>query len=197
MKQGNKVICVMTVVNGTGTCKVPARNFGTGTSQVYGSYSGAGKAGGRSQPVSMTVAAAPTATALALSRPKASYGSEQAARLSVKVTAAHGGTPTGTVKVTSGGMTACLITLSAAKGGGAQGSCALAAKRLAVGARPLTASYAGDHWYLGSVSAADDPHHHQAANGTGAPAPRRSAMSVTLVISAGEPITSCRVTAGE
>lgn len=154
VKQGNKVICVMTVVNGTGTCKVPAKNFGTGTSQVYGSYSGAGQAGGRSQPVSMTVAAAPTVTALALSRPKASYGSEQAARLSVKVTAAHGGTPTGTVKVTSGAMTACLITLSAATGGGAQGSCALAAKRLAAGARPLTASYAGDHWYLGSVSAA-------------------------------------------
>jgi hypothetical protein len=154
VKQGNKVICVMTVVNGTGTCKVPAKNFGIGTSQIYGSYSGAGAPGGRSQPVSMTVAAAPTVTALAVSRPKVSYGSEQAARLSVKVIAAHGGTPTGTVKVTSGAVTACLITLSAAPGGGAQGSCALAAKKLAAGARPLTASYAGDHWYVGSISAA-------------------------------------------
>lgn len=153
VRQGNKVICVMTVVNGTGTCKVPARKFGVGTSQVSASYAGSGNLNGKSGPVSMTVATAPTTTALTLSPAKVSYGSEQAGRLSVKVTAAYGGTPTGTVKVTSGGTTACLITLAPAKGGGAQGGCALPAKTLAVGARPLTAIYAGDHWYRGSVSA--------------------------------------------
>jgi hypothetical protein len=157
VKQGNKVICVMTVVSGKGTCKVPARSFGVGTSQIYASYSGSGNASGRSAPVNMTVAAAPTTTTLTLSPAKVSYGSEHAGRLSVQVTAAHGGTPTGTVKVTSGGITACLITLAPAKGGtqggGAQGNCALPAKKLAVGARPLTAIYVGDHWYRGSVSA--------------------------------------------
>ncbi len=154
VKQGNKVICIMTVVNGRGTCKVPAKNLGIGTSQIYGSYSDNGKNGSRSQPVSMTVTPAPTTTALALSPAKVSYASEQAGHLSVTVTGAHGGTPTGAVKVTSGGITVCLVTLSAAKGGGAQGSCALAAKKkLAVGTRPLTAVYAGDHWYQGSVSA--------------------------------------------
>jgi hypothetical protein len=34
-----------------------------------------------------------------------------------------------------------------------QGGCTLPAGTLAVGARPLTAVYAGDHWYRGSVSA--------------------------------------------
>ncbi len=153
VKQGNKVICVMTVVNGRGTCKLPAQNFGIGTSQIYGSYSDNGKNGSRSHPVSMSVAPAPTTTALALSPAKVSHANEQAGHLSVTVTGAHGGTPTGTVKVTSGAITVCLVKLSAAKGGGAQGSCALAAKKLTVGTRPLTAVYAGDHWYQGSVSA--------------------------------------------
>lgn len=153
VKQGNKVICVMTVVNGTGTCKVPAKNFGVGTSQISASYAGSGGLNGKSDPVSMTVATAPTTTTLTLSPARARYGSEQAGRLSVKVTAAYGGTPTGTVKVTSAGTTACLIALAPAKGGGAQGRCALPARSLAVGARPLTAIYAGDHWYRGSVSA--------------------------------------------
>jgi hypothetical protein len=152
VKQGNKVICVMTVVNGKGTCQVPARNFGVGTSQVYGVYGGGGKAG-RSKPVSVTVTRATSATALAVTPAKVTYANEQAARLSVTVTGVHGGTPTGTVTVASGGITVCLIKLTAAKGGGAQGSCALAAKKLAIGSRPLVASYPGDHWYGGSAAA--------------------------------------------
>lgn len=152
VKQGNKVICVMTVVNGKGTCQVPAAKFGMGTSRVYASYSDNGKDASRSRPVSMTVTPAPTVTALTITPAEVTYGKEQAARLSVKVTGAHGGTPTGTVKVTSGRVTACLIKLTAVKGGGAQGGCTLAAARLAAGARPLTAVYAGDHWYRGSVS---------------------------------------------
>jgi hypothetical protein len=170
VKQGKKVICVMTVVNGTGTCKVPAKNFGIGTSQISARYAGGGKLSGRSDPVSMTVATAPTTTTLTLSPAKVSYGSEQAGRLAVKVTAAYGGTPTGTVKVTSGGTTACLITLAPAQGG-AQGSCTLPARKLAAGARPLTAIYVGDHWYRGSVSANKTLTVTQLSNGTGAPAP--------------------------
>jgi hypothetical protein len=153
VKQGNRVICVMTVTNGKGTCQVPARNFGVGTSQIYASYSGDGKAG-RSKPVPMTVNRATTTATLTLSPARVGYANEQAARLSVTVTGAHGGTPTGTVKVASGGITVCLIKLSAAKGAGAAGSCALAAKKLAIGSRPLVASYAGDHWYAGATSPA-------------------------------------------
>lgn len=50
VKQGNKVICVMTVVSGTGTCEVPARKFGVGTSRISASYAGRGKLSGKSGP---------------------------------------------------------------------------------------------------------------------------------------------------
>jgi hypothetical protein len=150
VKQGDKVICVMKVVNGKGTCVVPARNFGIGGSQIYGTYSG----GGRSQPITMTITPGTTASALTITPAKVAYANEQAAHLSVKVTAVHGGTPTGTVSVTSGATTVCLITLAAAKGGGAQGSCALPAKKLPAGSQPLVASYPGDHWYRPSAARA-------------------------------------------
>ena len=153
VKQGNKVICIMTVANGKGTCKVPAKNFGVGTSQIYASYSGGGKTS-KSKPVPMTVTRATTVTALTITPAKVSYADEQAGHLTVKVAGAHGGTPTGTVTVTSGPITVCLIKVSAVAGGGAQGSCALPARKLAAGSRPLTASYPGDHWYVGSGSAA-------------------------------------------
>jgi hypothetical protein len=102
----------------------------------------------------MTVNRATTTATLTLSPARVSYANEPAGHLSVTVTGAHGGTPTGTVTVASGGITVCLIKVSAAKGAGARGSCALAAKRLAIGSRPLVASYAGDHWYVGSTAAA-------------------------------------------
>jgi hypothetical protein len=55
VKQGNKVICVMKVVNGTGTCQVPAKKIGTGTSQLVGVYKGTGYRSSQSRPVSVTV----------------------------------------------------------------------------------------------------------------------------------------------
>jgi hypothetical protein len=131
---------------------VPAKNFGVGTSQIYGTYSGGGQTS-RSNSVSMTVTRATTATALTITPVKVTYGKEQAGHLSVKVTGSHGGTPTGTVKVTSGVTTVCVIKLAAAPGGGAQGGCAPAPTALAAGAVPLRASYDGDHWYAGSASA--------------------------------------------
>ena len=148
VRQGNKVICVMKVVNGKGTCRVPATSFGVGTSQITAQYGGKGYAGS-STSVTYSVVTAGTTTALTLSPATVSYGGEQAERLSVKVTPAHGGTPTGTVAVKYDGLPVCVIKLSAAKG-----SCTLPARRLPVGARALTAVYAGDHWYRGSVSAA-------------------------------------------
>jgi hypothetical protein len=55
VRQGNKVICVMKVVNGTGRCQVPAKKVGTGTSELVGTYKGAGYGTSRSRPVSVTV----------------------------------------------------------------------------------------------------------------------------------------------
>ena len=59
VKEGNKVICVMTVVNGKGTCKVPAANLGVGTNSIVGYYSGKGYGSSQSQPTSVTVTKAP------------------------------------------------------------------------------------------------------------------------------------------
>jgi hypothetical protein len=59
VKEGNKVICVMTVANGKGTCKVPASNFGAGTNAIVGYYSGKGYRSSQSQPTSVTVTKAP------------------------------------------------------------------------------------------------------------------------------------------
>ena len=149
VRQGNKVICTMKVVNGKGTCKVPAKSFGVGTSQIVGTYSGNGYSGSGSAPVNFTVVQATTTPALTLSPATVTYGQEQAGHLSVKVTAVHGGTPTGTVAVKSNGATVCLITLS-----GGTGTCTLPANKLSVGTHALIADYPGDHWYTGSASAA-------------------------------------------
>ena len=62
VREGSKVVCVMTVVNGKGTCKVPASAIGSvGAHTVVGEYSGAGYRNAKSQPVTVTVTSAPTA----------------------------------------------------------------------------------------------------------------------------------------
>lgn len=62
VREGNTVICVMTVVNGTGTCKVPAAKIGgVGTHTVVGEYTGSGYRNSVSQPVPVTVQPATTA----------------------------------------------------------------------------------------------------------------------------------------
>jgi hypothetical protein len=62
VREGNKVICVMTVVNGKGTCKVPAAKIGgVGTHSVVGEYTGAGYGSAKSTPLPVTVEPAATA----------------------------------------------------------------------------------------------------------------------------------------
>jgi hypothetical protein len=146
VRQGGKVICTMKVVNGKGTCKVPAAQLGVGTSQITGQYSGTGY-GSSAGSLTYTVVAASTKTTLALSPASVSSGNEPAERLSVQVTGAAGVTPTGSVTVKYNGQPVCVIKLS-----GAKGSCALPAKRLPVGSDALTAVYVGDNLYRGSAS---------------------------------------------
>jgi Bacterial Ig-like domain (group 3) len=147
--QGDKIICTMTVVNGKGTCKVPAASLGVGRSQIVGSYSGQGYGSSNSDPVGMTITAAPTATTLTLSPATVTFGHEQTGRLSAKVAAKQGGTPTKTVVVQANGATVCVIYLS-----GGVGSCTLPASKLSVGAHELTAVYSGDLLHTGSSSTA-------------------------------------------
>jgi len=146
VRQGNKVICTMKVVNGKGTCKVPAASFSLGTNQITAQYSGNGYAGS-SGSLNYTVVAASTKTALTLSAATVSFGNEPAERFSVKVTGAAGVTPTGSVTVRSNGLPVCVITLS-----GAQGTCALPAKKIPVGTATMTAVFVGDNMYRGSAS---------------------------------------------
>jgi hypothetical protein len=148
VKRGAVVICVMTVTNGKGACKVPASKIGVGASDLVGSYNGKGYAPSAGR-LAFTVVQAATTTSLALSAGTAGYGHEQAERLSVKVTtAAGGGTPSGTALVKDNGATICAIRLS-----GGSGSCALPATRLPAGSQRLTASYGGDKSHAGSTSA--------------------------------------------
>jgi Bacterial Ig-like domain (group 3) len=148
--EGNKVICTMTVVNGKGTCKVPATTFGVGTSKIVATYNGPGYRTGRSAPQEVTVVEPTTTTTLTLSPATVTYGQEQAGHLTVRVAPQQGaGMPTGAVVVESGRVTVCVIRLS-----GGAGTCTLPAAKLSVGTHALTAIYGGDSSYQGSDSAA-------------------------------------------
>jgi hypothetical protein len=90
-----------------------------------------------------------TGALIGLSAGKVRLGHEQAAKVSVKVTARTGGTPGGKVTVKAGGTTVCVIKLAAAKG-----SCKLAARALKPGSYRLTARYGGDASYAAAMSTA-------------------------------------------
>jgi hypothetical protein len=79
-----------------------------------------------------------------------SYGDEEAAPVSVKVTSPDGGTPTGTVTVTgnplAAGAPSCTVTLA-----GGAGRCALPATALPAGTNHLYATYNGDATYAASL----------------------------------------------
>jgi Bacterial Ig-like domain (group 3) len=91
-----------------------------------------------------------SATALTLSTTAAAYGNEAGVGASVAVTSAAGGTPTGTVMVAAGPVTACTATLDAGSG-----ECTLGDLTLPVGRYQLTANYSGDSTYVSSASAGD------------------------------------------
>jgi hypothetical protein len=74
------------------------------------------------------------------------YGSEQSKPLAVSVTSPEGGTPTGTMTISTGGTTLCTATLASGSA-----SCTLGATQLKAGSYPLTVSYSGDGSYLPST----------------------------------------------
>jgi Big-like domain-containing protein len=98
-----------------------------------------------------TAAGAPgqiqTTTSLSLSAATVTFGQEQAGQISVKVTAASGGTPRGVVTVTADKATVCLIIL-----GSGTGSCRLTPKGLRPGSYALTARFFGGLGFAGSAS---------------------------------------------
>jgi hypothetical protein len=149
VRVGGKVICVMTVVNGKGTCNVPASTIGAGNKAVVGTYTGAGYKTAQSQPLYVSVTKASTKVTLSVSPVTLTYGSEQAAHVTVRVTDANGGgVPTGTVLVGSGATSVCTIKLS-----NGAGSCTMPAQALKAGSWSLAADYAGDAAHFSSNSA--------------------------------------------
>jgi hypothetical protein len=98
----------------------------------------------------LTVTGKSVATAsLTLSAARASFGHEQAERLTAKVTGQVSGiAPTGKVTVKAGSAAVCSITLASG-----HGSCTLGATKLRPGTYHLAASYGGDVTYGSAVSA--------------------------------------------
>jgi hypothetical protein len=83
---------------------------------------------------------------------KLTYGQENGEKFTAQVSSPDGGTPTGTVAITAGTRTACVITLSAGTG-----SCQLSATALPAGTYPLTAAYSGDATYLSATQPVPTP----------------------------------------
>jgi hypothetical protein len=98
----------------------------------------------------------PTRTALRLSLAHVTPGKEQAARVSVSVTA-RGSTPgavaVGKVTVRAGSLTVCVIKLTAATGKAA-GGCTLTPRELKPGTYQIVATYPGSSPFQSSASAA-------------------------------------------
>jgi hypothetical protein len=149
VKAGNKVVCVMTVKAGQGTCQVNTATYAPGTLKFVASYGGS--AGGRPSraSASLRLNRATSKTSLLMSAASVTYGHEQSERLSVRVAPQFSGTPGGRVTVRAGHTVVCVITLAAGAG-----SCTLTAKKLTPGRYRLAASYAGSSGFGASASAA-------------------------------------------
>jgi hypothetical protein len=140
-------LCVATITAGKGSCLLTASELGAGTADLSAAYAGGtGYARSFSAYRVLAVAKADPAIAVTLSAGKVVYGKEQGERLSVKLTPKGAGTPTGTVTVTSGRTTVCVITLASGKG-----RCKLSARSLAVGTHDLVVVYPGCADFTGSA----------------------------------------------
>jgi hypothetical protein len=146
---GGKVVCVITLKGGKGSCKVSTLNYAPGTVKFSASYNGGARfKPSRSSTVSLKLLKAATKTSLSLSAASVKYGNEQAERLSVRVAPQFTGTPPGKVTVRAGSTVVCVITLVSGAG-----SCTLTARQLAPGSYPLSASYPGSTDFTSSASA--------------------------------------------
>jgi hypothetical protein len=115
------------------------------TANVTAVYSGdTGYNGSTSATYVQTVQKADTTTTLLASTDASVFG--QPVVLTAKVTAAGGGTPTGTVTFKDGATTLSTVTLTG-------GQCTYSSSALAVGAHSVTAVYGGNTGYNGSSTA--------------------------------------------
>jgi Bacterial Ig-like domain (group 3) len=143
------MVCQATLTGGKGSCTsgtaVVYPSLNPGNYQVHASYLGDGTHQPSASAVATLTITKPTTTAFTLSRTRVAYGQENLEKLSVKVSSALGGTPTGTVTIKAGSTVLCTIALN--KG---TGSCTLSAKRLRAGGYSLLARYGGSAAYAPS-----------------------------------------------
>lgn len=129
----------------TGSCQLAEPNAGSFT--VAASFAGDSNFNSSSKSTHLTVSKVKSSTTLALSKASIAYGKQKGELFTMKVTAAAGGAPTGSVKVLQGFTTVCTATLS-------HGSwtCSLKAKQLKKGSHSVYALYGGDGNHLSSAS---------------------------------------------
>jgi Bacterial Ig-like domain (group 3) len=148
IKAGSVTVCVAKLKGGKGSCSPGATKLNPGVHHLTASYGGDATFAGSSGQATLTVAAEPTATSLALSTGSVRSGHEQAERLSVQVRPAIGGTPAGQVTIKAGSVTVCVVTLNFGKG-----TCTLSASKLRPGTYLLAARYGGKSPFAASASA--------------------------------------------
>jgi Bacterial Ig-like domain (group 3) len=148
VKAGGKVVCVITIKGGRGSCQVSTLDYAPGTVKFNASYSGGtGSKPSRPATASLQLLQAATKTSLSLSTATVTSGHEQAERLGVRVVPQFMGTPAGKITVRAGSTVVCVMTLVSGTG-----SCTLTANEFAAGSYPLVASYPGSTDFAGSAS---------------------------------------------
>ena len=142
LADGTGATCAITLAAGIGSCTLNSASAGAKT--LTATYTGTVNFSGSSGTTAHQVNAAGTTTAIISDSPDPSAVG-QAYAVTVSVTPATAGTPTGVVTVSDGSGATCPITLPAT-------ACNLTST--AAGTKNLTATYAGDANYSGSTSAA-------------------------------------------
>ncbi|HTR91639.1 MAG TPA: Ig-like domain-containing protein [Trebonia sp.] len=148
VRSGGKVVCVMTIKAGKGTCKVNTAQFAAGNVKFTGTYNGRAGSKPATATATLKLRKAPTTTRLSLAAGTVTYGHEQSERLTVRVVPRFSGAPAGTVTVRAGSTVVCAIKLASGAG-----SCTLSASKLAAGSYQLVARYPGSVTFVASASA--------------------------------------------
>jgi len=146
---GTQLVCIATLNQGVGTCKLASAQLAIGRHSFTAEYGGTTSlVASSSGPVSVLVDKALTTSALSLSDGVATFGHEQHVKFSARVGVPRGMSQTpGTVLVKSGSKRLCVIDLVHGKG-----SCSLGASELLVGRYSISAQYQGSNKLQVSVS---------------------------------------------
>ncbi|MFZ2056504.1 MAG: Ig-like domain repeat protein, partial [Acidimicrobiales bacterium] len=148
-KTGSRTLCVTTLANGTGKCTLTRFQLSVGRYSLVADYQGTKSlVSSSSKPLTLSVVAASTSTALSLSRTTVAFRTEQSERFTAQVAVPAGmAYASGTVVVTSGSRSLCTITLIRGKG-----TCSLTATELPVGSYQISARYEGSNELKASTS---------------------------------------------